>query len=76
MDIGMLWFDNTPNKPLDKKVQEAAAFYAKKYGRTPNLAFVNPATSSTQAPIPSVEDVTIITSKTILPNHIWIGVKS
>ena len=42
MNLGMLWFDNDPKTPLDRKVERAAAYYRHKYGKTPTLCFVHP----------------------------------
>jgi hypothetical protein len=42
MNIGMLWFDNDPKVNLDSKIERAAIYYAKKYGKNPTLCFVHP----------------------------------
>jgi len=42
MNIGMLWFDNDPKVNLDTKIERAAYYYARKYGRNPTLCFVHP----------------------------------
>jgi hypothetical protein len=42
MNIGMLWFDNDPKVNLDTKIERAAVYYAKKYGKNPTLCFVHP----------------------------------
>ena len=42
MNIGMLWFDNDPKVNLDTKIERAALYYAKKYGKNPTLCFVHP----------------------------------
>jgi len=42
MNIGMLWFDNDPKVNLDTKIERAAIYYAKKYGKNPTLCFVHP----------------------------------
>jgi hypothetical protein len=42
MKIGMLWFDNDPKAELKVKIERAASYYSKKYGRTPNLCFIHP----------------------------------
>ena len=44
MDIGMLWYDDDRRRPLDDKVARAVAYYKAKYGATPTVCFVNPAT--------------------------------
>ena len=73
MDIGMLWFDNDPNRDLNAKVQTAAAYYLEKYGQEPNLCFVHPSM------LPAERDhagaISIVTNSTVLPNHFWIGVE-
>jgi hypothetical protein len=38
----MLWFDNDPKTELTTKVERAAVYYLKKYGKNPNLCFVHP----------------------------------
>src|SRR4030067_880288 len=43
MDTGMLWFDDGP-QALKEKVERAVSFYSTKYGRTPTLCLVHPAT--------------------------------
>ncbi len=73
MNIGMLWFDNDPNTPLAVKVQKAAEYYQKKYGRQPDTCLVHPAMLvEAQA---EVEKILVAPLKTLLPNHLWIGVK-
>lgn len=42
MNIGMLWFDNDPKADLKIKIERAATYYRSKYGKAPNLCFVNP----------------------------------
>jgi len=86
--IGMLWFDNTV-KPLDQKVRQAAAYYTSKYGLIPDLAFIHPAMLPLPEVVPNSPAeaytvinpgstgtvITVVAKKSILPNHIWIGVK-
>lgn len=84
MKIGMLWFDNDKKTDLITKIEHAADYYQNKYGLRPNLCYVHPS----MAPY-SLEDksdetdpeamfragsVMVRTSKSVLPNHIWIGV--
>ena len=42
MNAGMLWFDNDPKTALSTKIEKAANYYQKKYGRKPNLCLINP----------------------------------
>jgi len=71
MDIGMLWFDDSP-RPLGEKVRRAATYYAEKYGRQPTLCLVNPTTWDGQPgdKIP----VELRQARLVLPNHFWIGI--
>jgi hypothetical protein len=50
MNIGMLWFDNDPKANLDTKIERAALYYAKKYGKSPTLCFVHPSMLVNPAP--------------------------
>jgi hypothetical protein len=87
MDIGMLWFDNDKKSDYEAKIERAAAYYRNKYGKAPNLCFVHPcmiptngSQESDQVNFPSdtptlkSRGVEIRISKTMLPNHFWIGI--
>ena len=77
MDTGMLWFDNDPKKSLDVKVQQAADYYWKKYGRNPDLCLVNPGNLIKANPQPEsmlAGKVVIRPLRSVLPGHLWIGV--
>ncbi len=74
MNIGMLWFDNDSKTDLATKIHQAADYYRNKYGKTPDMCFVHPS---------MVENVTyqgngieLRTSRSVLPNHLWIGVNN
>ena len=85
MHIGMLWFDNDPKAELNAKVERAALYYRNKYGKIPTLCFVHPtmlANARGQAQmIPEGESaesyqtagVEVRPTRSILPNHLWIG---
>lgn len=80
MDIGMLWFDNDQKSDYEAKIERAAAYYRNKYGKAPNLCFVHPCmipntgSNPTAKPAMNSQGVEIRTSKTMLPNHFWIGI--
>ena len=77
MDTGMLWFDNDPKKSLDIKVQQAADYYQHKYGRSPDICLVNPASLAKINPQPETLKagrVLIRPFRSVLPGHLWIGV--
>ncbi len=73
MNIGMLWFDNDAKADLAAKIRRASAYYQAKYGREPNLCFVHPTMLPTAAPDAGVE---IRTTRSVLPNHFWLGVNT
>lgn len=84
MIIGMLWFDDDPKRPVEKKIQRAAARYMEKYGVAPNLCYANPRTLNNREPfkvkLPAgknafrFEKVTVKPARSILLNHFWLGV--
>jgi hypothetical protein len=74
MNIGMLWFDNDQKSDLPTKVQRAVDYYQNKYGRAPNLCFVHP--SMVPKPTKQAGEVELRTSRTVLPNHLWLGVST
>ena len=73
MDIGMLWLDDDKNRSLEEKVKRAAQYYRDKYGRKPNVCFINkiPGNDSNE-----VDKITIVQDKTILPHHFFLGLRS
>ena len=72
MITGMLWFDNSPKTDLPAKIDRAAKYYAEKYGKTPNLCFVNPKMVGKSEP--EQENIEVKTSEMVLPFHFWLGV--
>jgi len=70
MNIGMLWFDNDKGKTLTQKVVDAATYYRDKYGAAPNYCEVHPGPDVPK----KVGKIRIVANRTILPNHLWIGV--
>jgi hypothetical protein len=86
MNIGMLWFDNDTKSDLVAKIERASTYYQKKYGKQPDLCFVHPSmapvsaqpANSENAPPPAIKAgrVEVRTTRSVLPNHLWIGVNS
>ena len=83
MNVGMLWFDNDPKTELALKIERAVGYYRQKYGRSPTLCFVHPSMiAKTAAPAPEAESevplkaagVEVRSSRSVLPNHFWLGV--
>ena len=72
MHTGMLWFDNSQTE-LDTKIQKAADYYHKKYGRTPDLCLVHP--NMLKDTVLNEEKITVRPYRPVLPGHIWIGIE-
>ena len=74
MDIGMLWFSTDKSSDLFAEINSAAKYYQNKYGRSPNLCFVNP---GSMEKINGRQNATIAIKpdKKVLPGHLWIGVE-
>lgn len=70
METGMLWFDNDPHSDLPAKVNRAADYYQKKYGKKPDVCFVH---SSAVKEVQRFNGIEIRGSQMVLPNHLWIG---
>ena len=72
MISGMLWFDNDPKVDLPHKIEQAAKYYKKKYGQTPDTCFVHPKMLGEMNTIETPLDVKA--SESVLVHHLWIGV--
>lgn len=71
---GLLWLDDNPKLPLSVRVEKAVRRYREKFGRSPNLCYVNPVTLSEVEDMPA--HVKLIGLASIQPNHFWVGVRS
>jgi hypothetical protein len=73
----MLWFDNDVKSILFPGSNGRAIT---KYGKAPNICFVHPSMTSRIKAIgednPSLKagEIEVRTTRSVLPNHIWIGV--
>ena len=72
MDRGMLWFDNNPKTDFKVKIKDAATYYRKKYGISPNLCLVHPSVLNVE--IVSEDKIKIRPYRSVLPGHLWIGI--
>ena len=73
MNLGMMWFDNDPKIALAAKINRAAEYYQKKYGKAPNLCLVNP--KSMTEVLTKSGNISVRTMDMVLPGHLWIGQK-
>jgi hypothetical protein len=75
MKVGMLWFDNDPKTPIEKKIEKAVQYYKDKYARDANTCYVNPSMiPEGQESIISIPGVDVIATRSVLPNNFWIGI--
>ena len=74
MKCGLLWFDDNRKRTLAAKVERAARRYRRKFGRSPDVCYVHPVTSSAAQSMP--ECIELVESESIPPHHFWIGVRS
>jgi len=88
MDIGMLWFDNDKKTSIPSKVERAARYYQKKYGKNPDLCYVHPKMvklnnggkknskkTAGQKPI-KIGRILVLKNEKVLPDHFWIGIST
>ena len=74
MNVGMLWLAHA-SESLTENVRKAAAYYEKKYGRTPDLCLVHPSMMGSESePVNEVGGVTVRSWRPVLPGTLWIGV--
>ena len=75
MHTGMLWFDNS-QAALTVKIQKAAAYYEKKYGRKPDLCLVHPEMlSSESGSLGAQQGISVRPYRPVTPGHMWIGIE-
>lgn len=72
---GLLWFDNNKARTLDEKVKRAAEHFVEKYGERPTVCYVHPAHLGAGQLEGIPEDIEMKESNTVLPHHLWIGIK-
>jgi hypothetical protein len=71
MQEGLLWFDADPKRDLAEKVARAAERYRRKFGRQPNLCYVN-AHALDQGSL-ELGGVRLVPAANVLKHHFWIG---
>jgi len=73
MHAGILWVDNASGIPLEQRLEKAADFYRRKYGRLPNLCLIHP--SMLEASRVRFGKLTVRAYAPIVRGHLWIGVE-
>lgn len=72
--IGMLWRGNKEDKSMYDTIGHAAAYYFSKFGKVPQFCHVHPDSFGGKWPKKSSSNMIIKPDKSILPNHVWLGV--
>lgn len=72
LQTAIMWFDNSPSVPFDEKVNEAAAAYRDKFGRSPNVCYVNPGDLPNDL-TPRL-GLVVEPEPSVLRHHIYVGV--
>jgi hypothetical protein len=82
MEIGLLWYDGDPKRPLEDKIGRAAERYREKYGRWPNTCYVHPhavqersgdeLSLAYRSRSPKAM-IRVLSAPNILLHHFWVG---
>ncbi len=79
MKSGLLWYDASAS-PIDRKIADAVKRYQEKFGVIPNTCFVNDKDLKPETDPAGLRGelthLRIAGKRTILPNHVWVGVSS
>jgi hypothetical protein len=82
MEVGLLWYDGDPKRPLEDKVGQAAERYRQKYGRWPNTCYVHPGVVGKQdgsglclacRAQSAKATIRVLPAPNILLHHFWVG---
>jgi hypothetical protein len=82
MQIGLLWYDGDPKRPLEHKIEGAADRYREKYGRWPNTCYVHPQAVAERTGkelwVPYSDRsqsarIRVLSAPNILLHHFWVG---
>ena len=85
MEIGLLWYDGDPKRPLEDKIGQAARRYREKYGRWPNTCYVHPQAVDNGAEGDmrlagqarnANSTIRVLSAPNILLHHLWLGESS
>lgn len=79
--VGLLWFDDDPNRDLRQKVGNAVQRYQEKFGRYPTVCYVHPSMVTSAAPSGNgtisidIGDIClrVVPRRSVLKHHLWLG---
>jgi hypothetical protein len=70
MNVGMLWLDDDNRRSFEEKLQQAADYYLRKFGREPDTCLVNKGMIDEELLVGTIH---VLPVNNVLPNHFWIG---
>lgn len=70
--VGLLWYDDSPNRDLRKKVALAVVAYRKKHREMPGVCYVHPSALNGNKKL-RVGKVEVIGKRSVLRDHFWVG---
>lgn len=73
LSTALLWFDSSTGVSFDRKLDEAARAYRSKFGRKPNLCYVNPEDLPSSVTAPS--GLVVEAERSVLPHHFYVGIR-
>jgi hypothetical protein len=77
MDIGLLWYREDKKRKWPEEIDSAAKYYQSKYGSVPTICYVNPADWETYDKRHTrIAGMSIRPNRTVITNHIWLGVET
>jgi hypothetical protein len=65
--VFLVWYDDTPKKPVVDKIQEAITAYMQRFRTGPDLVLVNAIDHM------EMTDVLVRSERTVQPNSFWVG---
>lgn len=69
-----VWFDDSPKKSINKKIDEAILRYKQKYGKAPNVCMLSDKTRMDDfSGLKKEFGIEIRTAKNVPQNYFWIA---
>jgi hypothetical protein len=65
--VFLVWYDDTPKKPVVDKIQEAITAYIERFKTCPDLVLVNAIDHM------EMTEVLVRSERTVQPNTFWVG---
>jgi hypothetical protein len=76
MKVGVLWFDDHPQRAIEERVERATQRYRERFGQAANTCYVNPVSLNGNGDLPAeflCGQVKVIVTPQALPHHFWLA---